>query len=362
MKILLFSCAGSRHTIRWANAFRKRGHDVYLVSCLLPVEPLDVGVKFVHISMSITHFLKTVFFVKKVIGEFRPDVIHAHYASRYGALAALTCKKFIVSVWGSDVYEFPKRSLFHLLMLKWIVSRATFVTSTSRTMADDLCRLVPSLVEPVYVVPFGVDVPSIGELGRCSNCLASPRSDDLCTIGTVKVMSDTYGIDVLIKAFSILHSRMLKKFNGLPKVELVLVGGGVHLKKYINLADQLGIADSVKFVGDVAHSQVPNYLKSFDIFAALSRAESFGVSMLEAGAMALPVVATNVGGIPEVVVHGKTGILVESEDEMSAARALERLVINANLRRRLGTNARQFVIEKYQWNNCVDLMLQVYGK
>ena len=95
-----------------------------------------------------------------------------------------------------------------------------------------------------------------------------------------------------------------------------------------------------KIAGPVPHEKVPDILGQLDIYVAASRWESFGVAVLEAAACGLPVVVSDVGGLPEVVEHGITGFVVRREDPGSVADALIRLVSSGELRRRMGDAAR----------------------
>jgi glycosyltransferase involved in cell wall biosynthesis len=111
----------------------------------------------------------------------------------------------------------------------------------------------------------------------------------------------------------------------------------------------------------VAHEQVPDVLGELDIFAMPSTAEGFGVAALEAQAMELPVVASRVHGIPDVVQHERTGILVTPGDDDRLAAAIRRLVEDKELRRELGQAGREFVEERYRWQDNASVMERLYG-
>jgi glycosyltransferase involved in cell wall biosynthesis len=96
-----------------------------------------------------------------------------------------------------------------------------------------------------------------------------------------------------------------------------------------------------------------------DIYVALSRQESFGVAVIEAGAAGRPVVVSNVGGLPEVVRDGETGFIVPPNDPDAAADALERLVRDQLLRRQMGEAGAQHVAKNYSWDASVQTMIKV---
>jgi glycosyltransferase involved in cell wall biosynthesis len=98
-----------------------------------------------------------------------------------------------------------------------------------------------------------------------------------------------------------------------------------------------------------------------DIFVAVSQEESFGVAVLEASACEKPVVVSNVGGLPEVVTDKETGFLVEKNNPAAIAEALEKLLLNPELRTIFGRNGRAKVLKEYQWEDSVRKMLSVYS-
>jgi glycosyltransferase involved in cell wall biosynthesis len=131
-----------------------------------------------------------------------------------------------------------------------------------------------------------------------------------------------------------------------------------------SLAAELGIAERAHFAGAVPHAEVPAWLHRFDLYAAPSRldSESFGVAVIEAGACGLPVVVSDAGGLPEVVLHERTGLVVPREDVAALQAALTRLVLDASLRARLGACGRTHVAQSYAWPRCVERMEAVYER
>jgi glycosyltransferase involved in cell wall biosynthesis len=140
----------------------------------------------------------------------------------------------------------------------------------------------------------------------------------------------------------------------------VLAGEGPERRRLERQAARLGLGERVRFLGEVPHEQVPEVLQQLDIFAMPSTYEGFGVAALEAEAMELPVVASSVHGIPDVVVDGETGLLVPPRDRQALASALDRLVADGDLRRRLGQAGRAFVAEHYSWEENTAQMEALY--
>ena len=348
MRLLLVAAANSVHTWRWASAFAERGHEVHLLTQHAAVAsyPADVRIHRLPHWGGLGYFLNRGA-AMRLARSLQPDAINAHYASGYGTLAPrLTSAPLILNVWGSDVYEFPETSRLHRWLLRSNLKRADAVVSTSGVMADRTRAICPELSE-VTVVPFGVDAGVFSP---------APKADGQRVIGTVKTLAPKYGIDTLIEAFSLLN-----RMDGMAGVRLRLVGDGPSRAALEALAVRLGISDHVDFIGPVSHDRVPGELHRLDVYVALSRAESesFGVAVIEASACGLPVVVSRVGGLPEVVEHGATGLVVPKEDAASAAAAMAILLGDEQKRAAMGAAGRARVLEHYEWRSCVDRQLAV---
>ena len=147
-------------------------------------------------------------------------------------------------------------------------------------------------------------------------------------------------------------------------MRLRLVGEGPQELELKALTKQLGISGRIDFVGRVDSSQVPSELEKLDIYVALSRldSESFGVAIIEAGAAGRPVVVSNAGGLPEVVLDGRTGIVVPKENPQAAADAISKLVLDRELRIQMGEAGKQHVVDTYDWSSCVTTMTNLYQR
>ena len=282
-----------------------------------------------------------------------PDLLNVHYASGYGTTAALSgFHPSLLSVWGSDVFDFPYESWAKGLLLRRNLRCATRLASTSHVMAKQVQALVPEL-SPAVVTPFGVD---------CERFRPSPRRDpQSITVGTVKTLAHKYGIDLLIAAFAqVVRDLQIDHPSTGSRLRLTLVGAGEERLALEALATGLGVRDRVVFAGPVAHRDVPDWLNQLDIFVAASRSESFGVAAVEASACGLPVVVSDAGGLPEVVRDGETGFIVPRENSRALAEAIRQLVLDIGLRRRMGAAGREFVLSTYEWEHCVDTMEGAY--
>lgn len=360
MKILLLSDPNSPHTIKWACSLAEKSiHVIIFGFGVLNVSDYDgkTNISVITLNQSIKRdesifiklkYLKSVSVVKKIIREFSPDIVHAHFASSYGIVGSLcNFKPFILSVWGNDVFKFPKTSIIHKTILKYNLKKASIILSTSYAMAKETQLYTKKAIE---VTPFGIDF----EQFKPFNVRNIFDNNDI-VIGTIKSLEDTYGIEYLIKAFKII----LHRYPQLP-LKLLIVGGG-NLEKHLKqLSKSLSIEDRTFFTGKIPYSEIPKYHNMLDVYVAVSNSESFGVAVIEASACEKPVVVSNVGGLPEVVEDGVTGHIVPPRDPEKTADAIEKLITDRSLAQQMGKAGRSRVMQKFNWQNNVDQMIRIY--
>jgi len=342
MKILYLAHSGSPHTQKWVRHFVRRGDEVHVAS--LVDEPIEGAVihPFRRPTGTKLDYLLNIGLVKKLVKKLKPDLLHAHYATSYGLLGAKTrFHPFIISVWGSDVLDFPK-SYFKRKLLQSVLAKADHITAAGKFLAKAAERFLENN-KKTMVTPFGVDTDIFKPRLRSQN--------QYIVIGMTKNLEAVYGQEYLIKALVQLGNSCLK---------LLLVGDGPLQSKLKKLASDLNVSDRVEFAGQIAPSKIPTYLQQMDILVNPSLRESFGVSVLEAQACEIPVIAGKVGGLPEVMQEGITGFLVPPGDVNAIAEKIELLASDENLRRRMGRAGRGFVAKNYDWNENAKIMEQLY--
>jgi L-malate glycosyltransferase len=365
MKILLLSDSNSIHTIKWVKALSEAGISIGLFSfypfsspiyneyknILLSNINLDPELRMTESSrFSKLVYLKAIKQIKKLIKEFKPDILHAHYASSYGLIGALTSfHPFVTSVWGEDVYDFPNKSILHKSILKYNLKKADAILSTSFVMKNETKKYTN---KEITVTPFGIDIDIFKPMNE-----PGLFDSNTIVIGTIKALEKKYGIEYLIKAF---HT--VKKRNTDKQLKLLIVGKGSQEHFLKQLVKNLDIENDVTFTGFIDHRDVPKYHNMLDIFVSVSidDSESFGVAILEAGACGKPVIVSDVGGLPEVVVNGETGFVVESKNSDAIASSICKLIDDPELRVSMGNNGRKRVQELYNWNDSVKIMISVY--
>jgi len=286
-------------------------------------------------------YFKAIKELKAFVNKWQPDIVHAHYATSYGMLAyRLRIPETILSLWGSDVYEFPRKSFVHNFYFRRIVRKASVVCSTSRAMAEEAAMYVQ---REYRITPFGTDMRRF--------IPAQKKESEVFKIGTVKALEPVYGIDRLLTVFA----EFIKSTDF--HSELHIYGEGSQREVLEKMAEDLGISAQCNFNGFVRGDALVTAFQSLDVALVLSRNESFGVSAVEAQACGVPTIVSNVGGLPEVCAH--EDFIVDGEDTESIVSILQTLT-DKNTRKKRGEAARQFVLERYSTEACLKTLKETY--
>lgn len=344
MKIFLLSKGVSSHTKKWAVYFSHKGVKVFVLSFVPTkidgVEVIDL--KPIKIPFKLGYIL-TLGKIHRLLKIIKPDILHSHFTSSYGLLGAvINFHPFVVSAWGSDVLDFPKKSFLHKKIIKFVLQRADKITTTSLFMKQELGKYTQ---KEIVVIPFGVDTT-----------LFSPgRKEDRFTIVCTKALEKIYGIEYLIKAFLLVQ----REING---VKLVLIGEGKEKLNLEHLVKKFGLNDKVSFTGQLEQSQVAEAIKKSHLLVIPSLKESFGVSALEGSACQIPIVASDIPGLRETLVPNKTGLLFKTGSSEDLAKQILKIAKNKKLASVMGKQGREFVLTHYQWEDNAGKMLELYNK
>lgn len=361
MKVLFLSAANNIHTVRWVNALVDRGVQVDLVYCTdhrPSINKINKQVRLYELPFGgeLGYYLN-IPKLKAIYHKSQPDIVNCHYASGYGTLARLSrVRPLLLSVWGSDVYDFPYKSRLHMKIIRDNLLYATKIASTSKAMAKQVKAIVPEYSKPIAITPFGVDLSKYS--------LSPGEKHRGITIGNIKTLKPKYGISDLVNSINLLKNMMSPNdpitFN---ELRVVIYGDGPLRDDISHLVKSLHLEKTIKLMGHIKNESVPRALKRMDIFCLTSvlNSESFGVSAIEAMATGLPVVATDTDGFTEIIPSPKYGLIVKKGDIQAIARELYVLIQSPDLRHKIGKKGRKRIERLYDWDQNVNQMLRVYN-
>jgi len=343
----------------------ERGHTVHFISSALPTRltELNERVRFHEVEMMsyplFEHQPYTLALATKmatVADTENLDLLHVHYAIPHSISAILARESIkshrrlpvITTLHGTDI-TLVGADRSYLPITKYALEQSDGVTAISNYLKEatiehfafDRIEVIPNFVSPdeykakidcdlrEYLTPDGSPV-----LVHVSNFRPVKRPVDCVEI----------------------FARVLKK----TKARLVMVGDGSERTNCIHRARCLGIADQCIFVGKQA--RIVDYLCASDILLLPSEQESFGLAALEAMACELPIIASRVGGLPEVVDDGETGFLSPVGDVDKMADDAVRLLTDKKLRRQMGRRARESAISRYSTDKIIPQYIEFYER
>jgi len=285
------------------------------------------------------------------------DAIWAVMAS-YSGLAALLFKlrypkvPFFLTLQEGDSEEFiMDRVGFSYRFWRMIFTRADYISVISHYLVGFAKR--HGAICPIEVVPNGVDLNKFKN--QNSKIKITNQNSKIIIITTSRLVYKN-GVDVLIKA-----AAELKKISD-SGFRLQIIGGGPEEQKLKKLASDLKVEDNVRFLGQIPAQGIPEYLLGADVFVRLSRSEGLGNSFLEAMAAGLPVIGTKVGGIPDFLQDGETGIFAKVDNSKDLAMKIKELLTNKALYKKLSVNGKKLVWEKYGWDAIARSMKNIFNK
>jgi len=268
-----------------------------------------------------------------------PDVVNQHFftatAFHFALLKPVFGYRLVLSCHGSDVEHIRA---MHRRAAPFILSQTDAVTCVSQSLVDTLEKQVPEL-PATHVIPNGIDY----DFWHTDEDPSGVRQEKhLVSVGSLKCVK---GHDVLIRAFSDVLGEH-------PDATLRLVGEGPKRSEYEKMVVQLGLADHIDFAGWLPSEEVRTSLEEAAVFVFPSRHEGFGIALLEAMATGCPVVASEVGGIPEVA-READAVLVPPEDSKALAEAINAVLRDNSWRE----TARASAVERadqFTWTSAVE--------
>ncbi|MBV9083109.1 MAG: glycosyltransferase family 4 protein, partial [Acidobacteriaceae bacterium] len=251
--------------------------------------------------------------------------------------------KLFITFQGRDIVDASGTRGLARRLWRYAIRRADAVVACSKALAQQVASFAPDAdVKPIHngVDPTLFHTPDVPRTG-------------LRRVLHIGTFEHKKAHDVLLTAFAEL-------VRSIPDASLVLVGGmGETLESTRALIRELRLDQRVQIHVNVPHEQIPDFMAKADVFVLPSRSEPFGIVLVEAGAAGLPVVASRVGGIPELLEDGQTGLLVPPDDSAALAAAMQRLLTDSVLAQKLASAWHDGVVSSWTWKQACDKYLRL---
>jgi len=357
MKLFFIAAANSIHSYRWIKYFAKAGHEVIWISLAPSIfEPLP-GVRYFEVEEASGLFglLRAAAKIRKIIAHAQPDILHVHSVGTYGIVGLLTGFDPIVATpWGSDVI-YGKESTIKRPFIARILRRAALVTCDALHMRDEVMHFgVPA--ERIHIINFGIDSERFTPRPPSPAIRSANDLGDAPAVISLRNFEPVYDIPTLLKAVP-------KVLDHHPNTRFMLVGRGTLEVELKALASQLGIDHAVRFVGFVPNDQLPDTLCSMEVYVSTSLSDAgIAASTAEAMACGLPVVVSDSGENACWINDGENGYLVPVSQPDALANRLNRLLGDAELRRRFGQAGRTTIKARNNYHTEMEKMEALYQK
>lgn len=301
--------------------------------------------------------------MRRILRQYRPEILHLHFTGFIGPYPWLAKLCSVKQVFFTDHSSQPEGHIIRRAPLwKRLVARlvnlpVTRVVTVSEYGYRSVAGRDLIAAERIEMVYNSADLSRATESPELASEFRRRHSipEDRTLVAQVSWLIPEKGVDDLLSAARIVISRN-------PNVHFALVGDGAYRDRYQRQAREIGIGDHVTFTGQVENPMSEGVYAAADVVCQVSRWEEvFGYVIAEAMSSSRPLVATRVGGIPELVEDGKTGFLVERGDTQAIADRILKLIADPELRKRMGRAGREVAVAKFDLKSNVEKVVSSYG-
>jgi len=309
--------------------------------------------------MGIFPFLASEFLSSMIILFREPvNLIHTHWLIPQGFIGAVfrrVCKvPHVATVHGSDLNILTHHKILTPLA-RFIIRNSDMITVNSKYMRRELESLAPDCSAKIRVIPMGIDPAKFQESIIIDMKKKHKTSHIVLSVGR---LIDLKGTIFLITAMP----DVIRKY---PDTQILIAGSGPEHDTLIQRVRELGLENNVTFLGIINIEELPSYYHSADVFVLPSinkdgKTEALGVVLLEAMASGCPVIGSNVGGIPDIIVDGESGFLVPEQNPHVLAERIVQLLSDDDLQEQFRQNGLKRVREKFSWDKISKDFAEVY--
>ena len=361
-----------RHVYDLATSMKEKGHDVWVAvggEGLLKHKLEDAGIYTFSISSlgrdispgKDAGSFKEIF---TIIRNKKPDIIHLHSpkAAGLGSLAGrlLRVKKIITTVHGWTFNE--SRPIYEralIAFVSWITMILSHTTILLSEKEYSQALYFPWVKRKLLLIPLGIKSAPFMSIDGAKQFISKLTSIDLgefnkkTVIGIIAELHENKGLQYLLSAMSLVVEQQ-------PNAICIIMGDGEESAKLHMLIKEKKLEQNVYLLGYVDNAS--EYMKAFNVFVLSSIKEGLPYVILEAGSASLPVVATTVGGIPEIVEDMKSGILIQSRNARELSHALSFMIEHPEERKKYGAALKERVVTKFSMDKMIWMIENTYTK
>ena len=322
MKIVMICDARSIHYKRWIRDLRNMGHEVIVFSpwqdtsteknvelVATPKAPVPMF-KWLKTLLKMLYRIRLSFEVRRKINQLNPDIVHSHFLTDSGWIGAWTgFHPFVVTVHGSDILVHPRKSIIYRLAVRFVLKKADKVIIVANHFRDALQKngcdnnkieFVPNYIDDNFFT-------SSAEIARRYQKFSEEPG-----IVSARVMEPIYDVETFIRAIPI----VLKKY---PAARFSVIGDGARKNQLEELSEELGVQNSVRFYGRVAHDDLIRHFQDNHIYISTALSDGLSVTTIEALANGLYPITTDIPANSALIEDGQNGDLFTCSDEQELA-------------------------------------------
>jgi len=346
------------------NYFAGRGHEAHLISSRfttgydgfdsrIQMHPLARLLPQIWMLSGYLNGIAWLFQIRALIKRIKPDIVNAHYIGVPAYLAVASgFHPLVLTAWGSDVLIDPKKNPIRRFLTKQSLQKADSITWVSNSLREEIINL-GATSEKLVITTMGVDTLKFKPGARNKEIWRKLGINNSPVVISTRTLNPIYDVGTLIRAVPLILLEV-------PQTKFVIIGDGSQKKYLENMADKLGVSNSLRFLGRVPNDSLPPYLCSSDVYVSTALSDSLGISTMEARSCGIPVVVGDLPATREWIIDGEDGLIFHLRDYRALAEKVIRLLKSEELRKRLGVAGRVTVVERADYNKEMAKVMRIY--
>lgn len=356
MHICYIGKASSIHVEKWAGHFINEGHRVSIITDeewkIRGAEVYNIGEHLSGVHLKYFSAFYQILAKRKAIRKLlkhkiKPDIIHAHYATDYGFLAAVSgFHPFVLTVHGSDILIDCSKHKLTKSFVTYALKKADLVTAPSNFMS----KIIKNIAHATPItIQYGVDTTVFKRNDSPSN---QNREN---TVISVRALNEKYDIQTLINALPLI-------INKHPETTAIIAGIGDKKDLFTQSMKRNKYEERVKFEGEVPNNKMPELLNKASVYISTSPSDGISISLLEAMSCGLFPIVTNIPGNREVITHNQNGILFETRNVTDLVNKVVSALEDKELQQKAAEMNKKIIEERFSMSKNLSVIEDMYER